>query len=252
MEKNKFDYKYNVYSLGAAGDTTDNMIFGNSEYLEAIDDVVDITNEEPAAFIFSGGGNDILGTVKFNNEEVPVFKEILINNPTNPTIETVFNIEKTNAQFDFLRKAYKELFSSIHDEYPDLPILVHSYDYVIPGDKDDPRDPFYAAKDKWIGQPMADIGINDKGLQTGIVHTLLDRFQLLQKEIIEEHNESREKIDAENSPEKSKGRVHLVETLGTLTHISEWNDEIHPNDDGYMKIAQKFFAKLDEVLANGS
>jgi hypothetical protein len=114
-----------------------------------------------------------------------------------------------------------------------VPIFIHSYDYVYPGnfDDSDERDPFYADKEQWIGGPMAAIGITDKGLQRQIAKCLLDQFRKLLKSL------------ADADP-----RIHLVETLGTLTDVSQWNDEIHPNNEGYALIAQKFWAKIDEVL----
>ena len=48
---------FNVWSVGAAGDTLQNMVLDNAEYLQALHKL----RSDVRAFLFSGGGNDIVG-----------------------------------------------------------------------------------------------------------------------------------------------------------------------------------------------
>jgi lysophospholipase L1-like esterase len=206
------------------------MVFRSPEYLDALDDVSDM-GIEPAGLVFSGGGNDILGADENN---VPVFHKLLHRDLPDPNIDNVFRQDQVAAQFDFIRRAYTSLISHVHADYPDVPIFIHGYDYVYPGnfDSSDHRAPFYAAKDQWIGKPMDDLGIRDKQLQKEIVANLLDQFRGMQESLADAHE-----------------NVFLVDTLGTLDDISLWNDEIHPNNAGYARIYQKFLTKISEVVA---
>lgn len=229
IDKGNSNYQYNIYSLGAAGDTTENMIYEKPEYLDALDEVT-YNGGNLKGLVFSGGGNDILGEDKDGR---PVFHKLLNHNVTNPNIDNVFDDAAVDAQFIFIKNAYTSLIETVHRYYPALPIFIHGYDYVYPGNFSpaDKRNPIYAKKEQWIGNPMAEIGITEKQLQRQITTTLLDRFNELQRELIATYE-----------------NLYLVETLGTLQDVSMWNDEIHPNDEGFVRIYQKFHTIINEVI----
>jgi hypothetical protein len=229
IEENSTAYKFNVFSLDAAGDTLENMIANNPEFLKAIDDVQAI-GLKVSGFVFSGGGNDLLGTDKMGK---PVLHSLLHRDLPNPTIDNVFRPDEVTKLFEALSNYYKQLFQQVHDRYPNLPIFIHGYDYVYPGEYDasDRRSPSYAGKKQWLGQPMEQLGIRDKGLQREIVKRLLDRFHTMQQSLVASH-----------------ANVHLIETLGTLENVQQWNDEIHPNDVGFAKVGQKFITKINQII----
>ncbi|MEM6252861.1 MAG: hypothetical protein AAF821_08060 [Cyanobacteria bacterium P01_D01_bin.156] len=232
-EKRNPAYRFNIFSLGKAGDTTRNMICQNPEFLTGLNQVRDM-GLAPAGLVFSGGGNDILGA---DEGGLPVFNKILFSNLDNPSIDNVFREDEIQKIFNFLKNAYETLFQTVHAEYPGLPIFIHGYDYVYPGkfgESDNRKRTLYARRNQWIGKPMDELGITDKTLQRLITKRLLDRFNILQKSLVESFDD-----------------VYLIETLGTLDQfnkIDEWNDEIHPNNSGFTRIAQKFFDKIGTVI----
>jgi hypothetical protein len=222
------DFKgYNICSLDAAGDTTKNMVFSRPEVMDELRRLYQ-ENLAVAGLLFSGGGNDILGD---DDKGKPVFHRILQHNLAQPTIDNVFQEDQVKLLFKQIRIAYEKLFTDVHSEFPELPIFIHSYDYVYPGafSDEDRRKPH------WVGKAMADIGIVDKLLQKEITTRLLNQLYAIQQALVAEYP-----------------NVHLIETLGTLQNVSDWNDEIHPTNQGFGQIAQKFIAKIEQVIGSSN
>ncbi|HOT82371.1 MAG TPA: hypothetical protein PLQ12_03605, partial [Candidatus Defluviicoccus seviourii] len=61
---------YLIWSVDAAGDTLQNMVIDNPEYLDALD----TQRDRVRAFLFSGAGNDIVGE---DSDGVPVIEKIV-------------------------------------------------------------------------------------------------------------------------------------------------------------------------------
>jgi hypothetical protein len=218
-----------VWSLDAAGDTAENMVNRRPEYMKAL---VERRRDNVGAFLFSAAGNDVIGEDEFGE---PVLKALLKEH--DPDKDAAWHIDQARLAHVLrtLETSYRKMIATVRavDGFKDLPILIHGYDYPLPGGQvGDERAPFWAARDEWLGGPMAEKGINDHAKQCAIVRLLIDAlYDTLA-------------IIAGNS---QSTRVYLVDVRGTLASTSDWADEIHGTDVGFARIADRFRAKLQDA-----
>lgn len=228
------DEDHLVWSLDAAGDTADNMVNRRPEYLKAL-------REQKAngvqAFIFSAAGNDVIGQ-DANGQSV---LQGLIK-PFRAGEDPSRHIDHANLArvLTFLEKAYRKVVRTIRadQDFAGLPIVVHAYDYSLPGGHPgDPRQPFWAAQDKWLGRVLRAKGIADEQFQRDIVRILIDAtYDML----------------AAVAGDSAQTHVHVVDVRGTLPRVSDWADEIHATDAGFARVADRFRATLrDAGVGNG-
>lgn len=226
---------YLIWSVGAAGDTAENMVFGpkekyGCEYLAEIQR----QGEHVKGFLFSAAGNDVIGEDASGD---PVLLNILKDfNGDVTDIEGHINFDLLNEKIGDIEKAYKEVIKSVHGEFKKIPIFIHGYDYVFPypwGD-DDPRNPRYVSNDNWLGKPLNERNIVDQGLRRGITTYLINRLYELLEEI---------------AGDSSKTQVWLVDCRGAMPEVSDWNDEIHGTDEGFAKVAERFRPVIEKALA---
>jgi N-acetyl-anhydromuramyl-L-alanine amidase AmpD/lysophospholipase L1-like esterase len=201
---------YAIHCVAAAGDTLRN-IQRMGEYLD------DITAQKPAFFLLSGGGNDILGTQ---------FRTYLQDNPdmSQPVGENPrrFLKDELFAELDSLRDIYQTVFSLLQTSHPDLHILVHGYDYIIP---------LSATNKGWLGRYMIEKGIDRQEDRQAVISLILTEFN------------NRMKSVAASFP-----NVSYINALNTV-RPNQWYDEIHPNGDGFQQVAMKFMKRINEVVA---
>ena len=112
---------------------------------------------------------------------------------------------------------YESLIKEISDEFPDVHIFIHGYDYLIPNNG------------KYLGQPMGRRGIVEPELQKAIMKALINEFNSVLKNL----SDGREK-------------VHYINCRGSVDP-SEWYDEIHPTSRGFEGVAKRF---KDELRKN--
>jgi len=137
-----------VYSIGAAGDLLREMV-ARGEYLDAI------AENQPEAFMLSGGGNDLVGRL---TEFVRRFASDLA---PSDYISPAFAGFRRELAHDF-----RCLFSQVAAEKPDLQTFCHSYAYVVPN------------KGRWLGRPLETLGIRDPMLQRQIMRELMDCMKM--------------------------------------------------------------------------
>ena len=199
---------YNVYSVAAAGATLEDYL-KNSEFLESIDQV------KPAYFLLSGGGNDLLGEA---------FAGLIRATPDATKTGAVSYF--TNA-FDSTLTAvcerYRRIFRLVNLGHPDVKIIVHGYDYVIPKGVDTSL----PGKASWMGDVLNDRGIMTEADRESIAHHIIDSF-----------NDALKKVTAEYT------NVTYLDLRGTVQRTNRladyWYDEIHPNDKGFLSLSSKF------------
>jgi endonuclease/exonuclease/phosphatase family metal-dependent hydrolase/S1-C subfamily serine protease len=115
-----------------------------------------------------------------------------------------------------ITRSYRQLFANLTRDFNNLRILCHGYDYAIPADG------------RWLGEPMGSIGITDKGLQKDIMRVIVDRF-------------SGSLADAaDDFP-----NVHFVDCRNVVG--DRWNDELHPTDEGFADVAERFRTAISAV-----
>jgi endonuclease G len=217
---------FNIWSVDAAGDTLENMVVANPEYLQALNAQAGLAK----AFLFSGGGNDFLGADEDGRSVLSrVLKRFEKDRPAPWYLET----DAFASELRFAEQCYAKVFVAVARAVPGLPVICHGYDYAIPGGgAGDPRHPVYAAQDQWIGAPMRALGIEDPALQRAIVRLMIDRFN--------------ERLLAlcGGSGSGAHANAWYVDARGTLPSIAQWADELHPNDGGFGLVAEKFRATI--------
>jgi hypothetical protein len=161
----------------------------------------------------SAGGNDFAGIGDLDDK-------ILAADCSNATaVAACYRPLQPQAVFDAVEQAYRTLIATIGAVRPDVPVLVHNYDYAIPDGRT------LLGLKSWLKLPMD----NDRvptpgaplaGLRREIVRDLIDRFTLA--------------LDAvESAP--APPRVQLVWSAGTLSN-NEWANELHPKPRGFEKL----------------
>ena len=121
-------------------------------------------------------------------------------------------IETTAGPIDL----YHRLFSRVLKQRPQLKIIVHGYDNVIP------------RNGPWLGEPLSQLKITSKTLQKQIAADAIGRFNALLVELASEF----------------EGRVFHADCRKLVGTRSKWHDELHPKDAGFFKVAKK----IDETI----
>ncbi|KZL21794.1 hypothetical protein PsAD2_00215 [Pseudovibrio axinellae] len=224
---------YNIYSLGAAGDTAQNMVFGANrarrrEYLSGLKSYKD----QVSGFLFSAAGNDIIG----EDPDTGVAALYSILKDFNGDIQDVAgHIDRPafDEKLRFLKEAYGRVLSDIRgiDELRNMPVFVHGYDYVFPYKwEGDTRSPLHAAKDEWLGEPLSERNIPSV-LGRKIISKMLDElYEMLQGLAARDDN------------------VIVVDCRGAMANLSDWIDEIHGTSAGFAKVAGRFKTAIDRAL----
>lgn len=229
---------YNIWSLGAAGDTLANMI-GHENGGSGFEFIQELRRIGPdvSAFLFSAAGNDILG--EDPKDGLPMLQSLLRPFNGNPAdIEGHIDAHALDARMASLEAGYLKMIALIRAEpgCEALPIVIHGYDYAFPypaSDKD-PRKPIHAKKDQWLGRAFAAQGINDPHLRHEIIKRLVDRLYSM--------------MDGLETKAKTKG-IWVVNCRGALPKVTDWADEIHGTSDGFAKVAGRFHKVIESALA---
>jgi len=211
---------YNIYCVGAAGDTLRNYFSAeknNGEYfLNALDE------KDPEFFLISGGGNDILGSQ---------FRNYLVDNPNNDLPEGVnpkrFLKEELFDEINSLMDIYKTAFINLKTHKPGIHVIVHGYDYPIK---------LNDSKKGWLGRYMIDKGIKREGDRQAIIHLIMDTFNQHLFDL------------SKNFDNVTYINLRGMIRFNTKEGVDQWYDEIHPNADGFQQIAMKFIQTIDGVV----
>lgn len=225
---------YNIWSVDAAGDTLQNMVFDNAEYLAALRQHAGSAR----AFLFSGGGNDVVGADVQGN---PVVARMVRGFEAGKPAEWYIATAEANQKFAMIEDSYRKVLDTVAREFPDLPVVCHGYGYAIPGGAPgDTRHPGWAAVDKWLGAPMRErLGIRDPSLQRAIVRLLIDRF-----------NDMLRRLCGASHPGGAFGNAWYVDVRDTVQ--DRWADELHPTDEGFAAVGQAFDTTLRRALGTGA
>jgi hypothetical protein len=206
--------KYNVFCVSAAGDEITGLkgIAAKAEYADYVDHLTKPKGLK--ALLLSGGGNDIVG-----DEMVKYLRRF------DPSKEPDWHIDRHAFRFRMgeIGTAYSNIIERVRSRYPDLPIVIHGYDYAVPLPSQGFNIP---PKDGWLGEPLRGAGINTIGMQKRIVVLMIDAF-----------HEMLASLAGGNGGGKY-GRVYLVDNRKTVNN--DWADELHPTNAGFGRVAGKF------------
>lgn len=165
--------------------------------------------ERPRLFLLSGGGNDLL--------EPRSLRELL-----DPVSVHHVNQKALDDKLFFLAQSIKSILSLLQEKNADLPLLMHGYDYIIPR-----KDPVFS----WVYPVMLEKGIHEGSIQALSVAHILDAYNSLLAGLEKEY----------------PNKFYYLDLRGTVP-IGGWYDEIHPNEQSFRLITEKFKAKIAAIL----
>ena len=192
-----------ILSFGEAGDLIRDMV-AKAEFTSALE------KEKPSFFLVSGGGNDFVAGGGIKN---------YLKKP-----ESSFDPRQLIDHIEFARfKArlasnFTNLFSIVLRVIPTIHILCHGYSYPIPN------------SGRWLGEPMEELGIVDRQLQTEITRIFFDELN----DVIERTAGSFPKT------------VHYLDVRNVVP-ARGWFDELHPTNPFYGDVAAVFKDKIHQL-----
>ncbi|MGP3697580.1 hypothetical protein [Rhodobacter sp. NSM] len=191
--------RWAIYCVSAAGDLLRDM--ARQEEV-----TVAVLAEKPDLVLFSGGGNDVLGGGSLQ-------KYLL---PFDPASEPAHHV---GPAFDGILRGTIDIYAELIESALRAGakrVVCHSYDHVIPNGG------------RWLGRPMAALGIVDKGIQREIVRVLIDRFHEALM----------------GMAGRFGGRVMIADCRGRVPDAG-WYDELHPTSQGYAGPARAILAAVE-------
>ncbi|MCZ7469726.1 hypothetical protein M0412_04275 [Agrobacterium sp. O3.4] len=219
---------YVISSLDAAGDTARNMVYGSKEYMP---ELLRLKGKNVKAFLFSAAGNDVIGSDEYGRS---VLLQLLNDYSQGKPASWHIDWSKLRKVLQTLEEAYREVVSTIRRDrdFAKLPIIIHGYDYAIPGGfPGDKRNPTWAKKDQWLGAPMKGKKIVDHALQCEIIEILINELYEMLKRV---------------AGDSSSSYVFLAD-IRKKVPPNEWADEIHPTDRGFAEVAKVFRQTLKKA-----
>lgn len=168
------------------------------------------------AFIFSGGGNDLLRKGRFYY--------FLNNYHSGMNAKDLVNTKIVNCALAVLKNGFETIISTRDENSPETKIYFHSYDFAQPTGKP------VCFSGPWL-KPGLDRRKVPKSLQPEVVREFLLIFDRALKGVV-----------------KTAANAELVPTQGTVEK-SEWANEIHPTNKGFKKLASKFFTAIEADFA---
>jgi GDSL-like Lipase/Acylhydrolase family len=165
-------------------------------------------------FIFSGGGNDILG----GGGLADLLKKKSDGNGSAKPSDYV----KPSALASVLKKldtGYRQVAREAKAAEKDILMLTHGYDYAIP-----------RKNGKWLGTPLKQAGFaHDEALSPKIIAFLVDQL-----------NAMLAKVAADIA------HVRHVNVRGTVKTL--WHDELHPTAAGAKLVAKLFEKEIGRLM----
>jgi lysophospholipase L1-like esterase len=197
---------YPIFCVAAAGDTLQNYD-AEGEWLEVVKD------KEPKFFLISGGGNDVLGEQ---------FRNHIKQGPHATGLPSQDYLEPSLIQeLDNLQRTYRKMFTELFAVRPDIHVLCHGYDYIIP---------LESTKKGWLGRYMIEKGMTSQTDRKAVLTYILNEFNARLAQVATEF-----------------ANVHYINARG-LVHDNQWYDEIHPNKFGFQTVAGRFMEKINTLL----
>ena len=218
---------WEVFSVASNGDRLEAMVYdeGQQEKLARAFQKCAKREEDVRAVLLSGGGNDVIGDV------LP-----LILNHAQSGLERV-NLQIRDGQFARLAEALRDLCDAVRAYSKrylgrEVPILVHGYDVPYPTGRGF-LSGFGPLPGPWLKPAFERRGYDADGenrlyKNREVLDTLVYGWNRLLEQLA------------------MGGLFRYVSLRGTLER-TEWKDELHPNRDGFAKLAQKIDGVLQEV-----
>ncbi len=205
------DRSFYAKDFAFPGDRFEDILAGK-EY------VTDLKSASYHYFVFSGGGNDVLGGGALRR----FLKDRDATDPMKPA-ETWFDMKRIENALQKISNGYEQLAketTTYASGKTDL--LIHGYDYPVP-----------RSGEPWLGEPLEDRGydLNKDAVQIAEIFVFL--------------------VDSLYDCLAQVARKHSCVQVIDLRNIvgSRWNDELHPKTNASKEIAKQF---IDEMVINSN
>lgn len=218
----------NILRVAEAGDTLENMVFGNevdrlgepkkNQFLRTLELV---KRYKPHFVLFSGGGNDVVGEGldSFVNhallrDELGTLREDYVDY----IIHQVFS------------RVIKKFIEEIIEAKPDIQIFLHGYGYAIPDGRPVIGDPEFGFIGPWMAPTFARKRIDFVEGQE-IITELINKFNRFLDDISQDYPDN----------------VHYLNLLQVISP-EDWANELHLTVTGYEKVAGVYTDKLLQIF----
>jgi hypothetical protein len=197
------DDRFAILEEALPGDTTTRMLDFIGQLKQQI------AYYKPDAFLFSGGGNDLLGDGKL----------VKLLEPGDLPRPTDYIGPRMRAEMTRIMGNYATILMEVRTIIADLPVIIHGYDYAIP-----------QPGGTWFGKPMDQLGIPaDAGKRAMIVRAMMDDFHARLTDFA-----------------RAYSHVTYVDLRGTVPG-TEWFDELHPTTKAFGYVAAKIGAEIAKI-----
>ena len=247
--------RYCVHSLAAGGDWLIQM-------LRAEDYVEPLSQIEPDVFLFSGGGNDLLGDGRVANMTLHKRRVEPLSDRHRQLLEarvaaiakrdTVFDRTRYEAGVGFVAKEfisflnlillqYFIFFSNLaHSKLASMVIVTHGYDFAVPTRRSTARLVSLRrlvnrlmGSGKWLWLPLEQKRLNDDE-KRAVVYAMITEFNELLVSLAE----------SKNFP-----YLYHVDNRGIARSDKDWYDEIHLTSEAFKRSASLFDACIATALS---
>jgi len=203
-----------------SGDTLENVASeANLARIAAI-----AQREKSEAILLSAGGNDLFTDIPEKPRLRWIWRAL---NPFDPAKSAVEHVNQL--AWDEKKTELRHGFVRVIGAFTDIaPVIIHGYDYLTASGAKVKYDGFRVAG-PWILPSMQDRGITDASMQNGILRVLIDDVNEILAALERTYPDS----------------VIYVDLRGTLRPGVDWLNEIHPSEDGFHKVEERF---LDALL----
>ncbi len=215
-----------IKNFAYAGDTLENMVYGTrytsgfQRLPSPLDATIDLVREQqPKAFLFSGGGNDIAGAefAAFLNHreasDVPLRAWYA---------DQVFNVQ--------MPAMYERLIERVLDASPRTHIYAHGYGNAIPSGV--PARFALWTFGPWLRPGLVQKGWTDLTQGRAVVAELIDRFNAMLAKLARAHEQ-----------------FHHVD-LRPVIDDADWVNELHLSAAGYVKCSAAMYEVIESTAEN--
>lgn len=211
----------NMLSTGKVGDLLLHM--GATQQLKVLKRLLSKRQARPDILFLSAGGNDIL---YHDDASLRVDKLLKAGTPGKPKTYICESVWKQHKQL--LKCALLNILALARVYAPRLKIVMHTYDAIYPREKGAEIPIFGRIKGPWVWPYLENIGVSPHQAREAIRYLLGDFYLLLTK------------LSAQHT------QLEVINTLGTLPDlpdwrrdVTHWDDEIHPNKQGFALLTCK-------------
>jgi lysophospholipase L1-like esterase len=200
---------YPIDNMAHWGDTLADMLLAGQFWPPLISGQCD-------TFLFSAGGNDVLG----GGDGIARFLNLFDVDHTKPSDAAYYVKQEFYDNLKLIVRNYESLIQRVHVRAPHVIMLGHGYDYAIP-----------RVAGPWIGNGMMFVGLDPTfraDLCQAIVRIMIDAFN-----------------NALAAFATTYSNYRYVDLRGAIGK-NQWRDELHPTTDGAVKTAARF----DKALGN--